>query len=76
VFFSSRGKYVIAGFGKDGKNFNYLLVGFAWTENNLWEAAPDLTVMVEAGKVKVFKRQMTQFFNGRVNSYLAGFYLL
>ena len=73
MLFGSCGEYIAACFGKSGKNFNYLLIGFAGTENNLRKAAPDLTVMVETGKIKVLERQMTQFFDSPVNIKFAGF---
>ena len=72
MFFGAGGEDVVAGFGKRGENLDYLLVRFSRTEDDLCEAASNLPMMIQAGKIEVLERQIAKFFDRLVNSKLVG----
>ena len=53
-----------------------MLGGLAGAKDDLGEAAPNLTMMVDAGKTKVLEGQMPKLFNSVVNTDLFVFDLL
>ena len=58
------------------KFFDYLFDCFAWAVNHLRKALTDMAMVVNAGKTKVFIRQMAKLLDRLVNRYIACFDLL
>ena len=76
IFSCSGGQDVIALRRKRSENFDYLFVCLAGAVNYLRKTLANMTMMVNAGKTKVFERQMPKFLYGLIDGYVARFDLL